>query len=613
MGLSGQTHIIRRQTLELQLTDGADAHQLQERVAQILSTQVTPILEAVMNDRVTESELLRIDQLEIDLGIVEWQRLDEQLPQRIREGFEKALDEQLIQAQHGEVLPLSWVAQSSGEPLAQPQRFSPLQAKLQLLIHYLRYGVLPWWYSNAAEFDLGELLAFQLSSQPQRLVQYLKAIPTNLAVKRLSRQLSSQHFVQLMLQLMIEEANATKQIVEVVIALIEENKTLLSSNRLSLRERLLHGVMQSQQPLNGWLEQRLVQWTEESLLEAKPLYHALSQLEMSELWLVSVVLPQLQRQIEVKVGEAGKPFESDKVIRQKSGQGALQSEGAYKEQSFTSQSSTQLREPVEGVGMGKDSGEREASDSIAAMENTHFESESAELSRDHLNSPQRPAADSSLPADSIAAESSSLTDGERTAMQTNAREASTSLVDVDAVSYTDKIPRDELPDLEHGVYLNNGGLVLLWSYLPLFFKSLGIVENNRFVDEAAKEKAPLLLQYLLNGDTHFQEHELLLNKLLCGYPLAEPIHCQLDLDDKIVAEADDLLGSVIANWQVLKNTSRDGLRRAFLIREGRLSQDEMGWLLKVNRLGMDVLLDSLPWGIGLIRLPWMEATLRVEW
>ena len=40
---------------------------------------------------------------------------------------------------------------------------------------------------------------------------------------------------------------------------------------------------------------------------------------------------------------------------------------------------------------------------------------------------------------------------------------------------------------------------------------------------------------------------------------------------------------------------------------------DQSWRLEVARMGHDVLLDKIPWGIGFIKLPWMEEPLFVEW
>jgi hypothetical protein len=63
----------------------------------------------------------------------------------------------------------------------------------------------------------------------------------------------------------------------------------------------------------------------------------------------------------------------------------------------------------------------------------------------------------------------------------------------------------------------------------------------------------------------------------------------------------------------LKNTSANGLREGFLKRDGLLTRQDRGWLLRVEKKTLDVLLEKIPWGYGLIRLPWNEYLVTVEW
>ena len=37
------------------------------------------------------------------------------------------------------------------------------------------------------------------------------------------------------------------------------------------------------------------------------------------------------------------------------------------------------------------------------------------------------------------------------------------------------------------------------------------------------------------------------------------------------------------------------------------------WTLQVETRAVDVLLDQLPWGLSMIRTPWMHAMLNVDW
>jgi hypothetical protein len=73
------------------------------------------------------------------------------------------------------------------------------------------------------------------------------------------------------------------------------------------------------------------------------------------------------------------------------------------------------------------------------------------------------------------------------------------------------------------------------------------------------------------------------------------------------------LTAAIQHWSVLKNTSISGLRSSFLQREGLLLETDQGWLLRVERKVYDLLLEQLPWGIGMLQLAWMRKPLRVNW
>jgi hypothetical protein len=37
------------------------------------------------------------------------------------------------------------------------------------------------------------------------------------------------------------------------------------------------------------------------------------------------------------------------------------------------------------------------------------------------------------------------------------------------------------------------------------------------------------------------------------------------------------------------------------------------WLLQVEAKTVDILLNQLPWGISMIKLPWMQRMLWIEW
>ena len=50
-----------------------------------------------------------------------------------------------------------------------------------------------------------------------------------------------------------------------------------------------------------------------------------------------------------------------------------------------------------------------------------------------------------------------------------------------------------------------------------------------------------------------------------------------------------------------------------MMRDGFLSESELGWTLEVVKKGYDVLIDSIPWNIGLIKYPWMDKQINIIW
>jgi len=167
------------------------------------------------------------------------------------------------------------------------------------------------------------------------------------------------------------------------------------------------------------------------------------------------------------------------------------------------------------------------------------------------------------------------------------------------------------------VYIENAGLVLLAAYAQRLFGTLGLLNGNVFVDAAAQQRAVHSLAYLVSGDCTGDETAWVLNKLLCGLAIADPVPTCADFDAGTRDLLDSLLCAVIEHWKTLGQTSIAGLRESFLQRTGRLSQRDgehgRNWHLKVEPRAFDVLLDRLPWRYSTIKLPWMAEALYVEW
>nr|VFK10849.1 MAG: hypothetical protein BECKLPF1236A_GA0070988_1004417 [Candidatus Kentron sp. LPFa]VFK35471.1 MAG: hypothetical protein BECKLPF1236C_GA0070990_103792 [Candidatus Kentron sp. LPFa] len=162
-------------------------------------------------------------------------------------------------------------------------------------------------------------------------------------------------------------------------------------------------------------------------------------------------------------------------------------------------------------------------------------------------------------------------------------------------------------------YIDNAGLVILWPFLGHFFAHLGLMEQDRFKDDAALQRAVGLLQYLVTLDPSPSEYLLPLGKLLCGMEPDDLFDFGPPVSEAEVAECANLLQAVIAQAPILKDMSIPAFRDTFLLREGILRARDGAWLLRVERKTFDVVLDRFPWSTDWVKLPWIEMPLRVEW
>jgi hypothetical protein len=164
--------------------------------------------------------------------------------------------------------------------------------------------------------------------------------------------------------------------------------------------------------------------------------------------------------------------------------------------------------------------------------------------------------------------------------------------------------------LSDGAFVENAGAVIIAAFIYPLFAHVGLLHENEITD---KNNALQLLHYSITGNDQPAEFELLLPKVLCGMEVEAIPEMYLPLDAAMLHQADEMLAAVINHWNVLKNTSVQGLRESFLQRSGKLSFDGNEWLLQVEQKPYDMLLQQLPWTISMIRLPWMPQVLQTEW
>lgn len=166
-----------------------------------------------------------------------------------------------------------------------------------------------------------------------------------------------------------------------------------------------------------------------------------------------------------------------------------------------------------------------------------------------------------------------------------------------------------------GLLAGDAGLILLHPFLPRLFDATGLAAaDSRSLPAAAWPRAAALLHWLATGREEVFEFELSLSKVLLGLTPQDPLPVGEGLlNDGARAEADALLVAAIQHWTALRNTSVAGLRASFLQRRGLLRDGEHGWRLQVEVESFDMLVGQLPWGLGIVKLPWMTKPIYTDW
>ncbi|AWK89873.1 contractile injection system tape measure protein [Azospirillum thermophilum] len=154
--MPSSTHHVRRLTVDCAVSDLDTALALRARVEDLARAQMPPILERVFDALVPADRHLRLDRLDLDLGVIPASRLEQDLPAAL----ERALGAALADA----------VAAASHAPDRTRRFMTPGEALLDRFDAYLATGASP---PGGDAFDPAAQLRLLLAEQPAALVALL--------------------------------------------------------------------------------------------------------------------------------------------------------------------------------------------------------------------------------------------------------------------------------------------------------------------------------------------------------------------------------------------------------------------------------------------------------
>ncbi|WP_259070967.1 contractile injection system tape measure protein [Mucilaginibacter sp. X4EP1] len=563
-----EKHLVHRQKVTLQVSKKDDAFALQSMVSYLLQNELKTSLESALDKAFPPGKVVRIDTLQLNLGDINPNNFE----QEFKSKFITALAESLS-AKSDSIANNSAGAESI---------ISEAQSVADALIFFLEKGYLPWYSStvNIADWET-DILKILTKTEYQYLVEWLQeAQQQNSAViDRLILQFSDHLLAAIIQNATTFTRNNWKQLFTdftFVLSIFDKGKINIGSKKEQQPSTTPSYFNLNSQTVRNQVWQSAFQ----VLLNAPDKAYALSILKL----------------LSAHFGIKGKHITT---AREKQISSILKTavvKDAFKQW-------IQLLKMEDGTILDKTKPDNTRSGTKEDIVDLTASADDNNRIGNN-NDPDKSIDTNNLANKNMAEQHTSA--GDNSAY--NSEEANKP-----APNKKDSIKKKKQADEKDIISINTCGLVLLNPFFKPYFERLELMNNNKFINDQARERAVMLLYYLTTGNTEAAEFDLVLQKILCGYPLQQPLATAIIVSETEKMFSDGLLEAVLNAWNSLKNTSVQGLRESFLLRNGNLELRENGWLLKVEQRGLDVLLGTIPWGFSTIRHPWMENILSVDW
>ncbi|MCC6370904.1 MAG: hypothetical protein IT236_07870 [Bacteroidia bacterium] len=563
------TAYIRRIIAENHVTGYGSGLEAQEQGAAFFKQKILPAIERVFEKYGHIEQSILIDKLELDINL---KSFDSNFSSALQD-FEFQL-ETLILQQIGKGLHLPG--------LQATKQFNPEELELELFLELITKGQLPWWHNSKLSLSIDQLASTIFSNASTQTVSRLtNAFAHKSARQRVALRLSTKNLEKLIL-LIHQQGQHILQIISETIQFTKTHPEASISLKPFIYQIALTPGFFPETPfqlLNNVISENtntLPNTVVELVTEA--LEHFSPEKQKNSANTNKVELSNKKPTTTDKTAESKKTAE---ILKNKKAQNPITSPEEEIPASENNQSTSQSQS--ESTNAPEDSENQSLSErKILSSEEIKQEKEDKEKTK---------------PTEFALKEEKPVTNSEK-------------------IKTTDIAETPQLQDEVDAIgnyHVTNAGIIILSPFLPALFKELELINSTKFVSNEAQEKAICILHYLLTDNEDFEEHYMLLNKIICGFPVHKPLIYNIQLTAKDKEECHNLLGAVAQHWTALKNTSYQNMRNAFFWRQAVVEQLGNGWNLKIERATIDVLVDKLPWGISVIKLSWNEEPIFVDW
>ncbi len=664
--MKNQTHIIKKQILDLTLDSTVGSFALQSKAGEFFKREILPELDAYCDEIACGDGTIRIDRIEIDLGVISKKNFERDFKKKFGALFPEKLEKIIGHA--GLQVPF-WTRERDGS-VESPLMVAKEAREFEILEYFISEGQLPWWAEKESTGEITALIEQTVTQQPAKLKKFMDRVLDNSVIRKRLVYYSNEPSMKKILALFIPHGyEEILEMAQILIKLMADYPLTASMNSSTLKSEIFSAVLTQAAILQGQALNRrlLLEGIIKSLsgtfgMDCDSFYgYIVGNTSPSRNAIKGrKLLMKDIREIFKQRDEPVSFLDSAKNIHLETGADPL----ALKSDAALNNRLDRLLWLV----MTK---EKESAYYLRQMENIHqFAGKFHQVVAQTQDLTETPTLKESLLRTEITGVLESVrhlgqklhsvageTDGDRSlapkpALEKDLKkkiagfeqeleklltdlalildrrelkpegEPANSLIELEQSlrrlkeipAYRKEFPPSNAFSASEELFIGNAGLILLWPYLSNFFETLGLLKNNdRFITEQSRERAVFLLQYLVGAAGKLQEYEMALPKLLCGMEPRGTVNPFLTPTPGEGYEGDKLLQAVIHNWAALKNLSVANFQKMFLQREGMIFNRDGHPVLKVAEKAYDILVDRLPWGIGLVKLPWMAGLLMVEW
>ncbi|MFK0731368.1 MAG: contractile injection system tape measure protein [Gloeotrichia echinulata GP01] len=167
--MNQQRHIIKKQIIELQLNSQHGAVEMQNKVSKIYFSQAIPLIDDLCNQFSDLDTIQRIDTLEINLGNIDINNLEQDFITKLAAELRQQLTKKILLANS----PVPAQLQANSTNNLQFSNNNNINSELELFSYFILTGTLPWWTEKLSKEELEECCDRLITTSPLQLKSIL--------------------------------------------------------------------------------------------------------------------------------------------------------------------------------------------------------------------------------------------------------------------------------------------------------------------------------------------------------------------------------------------------------------------------------------------------------